>query len=87
MKEGGTGGSNTRTGLNFENRVDLLTLVRGLPDYEVKKSSKAGQEITFRGSVVARCFRKHDFYKFLEEEQVDWKNKISKNYYLTMRCQ
>lgn len=78
MKEGGTGGSSTQTGLNFENKVDLLTLIRRLPNYEVKWSRKAGQEIIFRGSLVARCFKKHDFYKFLEENQVDWKTKISK---------
>ena len=78
MKEGGTGGYNTQTGLLFENKVDLLTLIRRLPNYEVKWSRKVGQEIIFRGRLVARCFKKHGFYKFLEENQVDWKKKISK---------
>ncbi len=32
----------------------------------------------FRGKLVARCFRKNDFYAFLEEEGIDWKSKISK---------
>jgi len=78
MKEGGTGGARTQTGLNFENKVDLLTLIEDVPGYVVRQSRKAGQEIVYRDSLVARCFRKHDFYKFLDEERIDWKSKISK---------
>lgn len=78
MKEGGTGGARTQTGLNFENKVDLLTLIKNVPGYAVRQSRKAGQEIVYRGRLVARCFRKHDFYRFLEEERIDWESKISK---------
>ena len=78
MKEGGTGGARTQTGLNFENKVDLLTLIKNVPGYVVRQSRNAGQEIVYRGRLVARCFRKHDFYRFLEEEQIDWESKISK---------
>ena len=78
MKEGGTGGARTQTGLNFENKVDLLTLIKNVPGYAVRQSRKVGQEIVYRGRLVARCFRKHDFYRFLEEERIDWESKISK---------
>ncbi len=32
----------------------------------------------FKGELVARCFRKHDFYRYLEENRIDWKAILSK---------
>ncbi|MCM8817479.1 MAG: hypothetical protein NC913_08245 [Candidatus Omnitrophica bacterium] len=80
MKEGGTGGGKTITGLNFEKKIDVQRLLRNIPGYEVKKiPGKAGTGIFFKGELVARCFRKHQFYEFLEEEHnIDWKSIISK---------
>lgn len=79
MITGGTGGGNTITGLQFENKVDLLTLLQRTHGYEVRKStSHVGDEVFFNDQLVARCFRKHDFYKFLEEEGVKWKELISR---------
>ena len=79
MKAGGSGGANTLTGLVFEAKVDFLTLLGNIPGYEIKKiRSRAGISVLFKDKLVARCFKKHDFYNFLEEEKVDWKNIISR---------
>lgn len=73
MKEGGIGGGNTLTGLNFERNVDFQALIAAKPGYEVKPiSGKAGKGIFFEDQLIARCFRKHDFYKFLDEQRVNW---------------
>jgi hypothetical protein len=73
MKKGGFGGSNTLTGLNFERKVDLHKLFSKIPGYNVKRSkSRAGVDVYFENKLVARCFRKHEFYKFLEENNVKW---------------
>jgi hypothetical protein len=79
MIEKGKGGANTLTGLNFEKKVDFTDLLRGIKGYSIKKSSnKAGLEVFFHGNLVARCFKKHDFYKFLEENDIHWEEIISK---------
>ncbi|MFA4987119.1 MAG: hypothetical protein WC712_11075 [Candidatus Brocadiia bacterium] len=77
MKEGGIGGANTKTGLHFERKADLLKLLDAIPGYEVKRGGRAGSVILFRGEVVARCFKQHEFYKFLDESGVDWKKILS----------
>ena len=79
MKIGGLGGAKTLTGLHFERKVDFQKLLGSIPGYEVKNiSGKAGMGVLFEGKLVARCFRKHDFYQFLFETKVDWKNLLSK---------
>ena len=79
MKEAGIGGGNTLTGLNFEREVDFQDLLAAKPGYEVKPVyGKAGKGVFFKGHLVARCFRKYDFYRFLDEERVDWKPKLSR---------
>lgn len=79
MKTGGLGGANTLTGLKFERKIDFQKLIGTIPSYAVKKVlGKAGMGVFFEGELVAMCFRKHDFYQFLTESKVDWKNLISK---------
>ena len=79
MKTGGFGGGNTRTGLDFEREVDFQDLLAAKVGYSVKPiKDKAGKGVFFHDKLVARCFRKHDFYLFLEEESVDWKPILSK---------
>lgn len=79
MIEGGTGGDRTKTGLQFEGRVDLIQLLQTVPGYDVANvPNKAGLTILYRGEAVARCFRKYDFYNYLEELSIDWATKISK---------
>ncbi len=79
MKTGGFGGGNTLTGLSFEKKVDFNELLKAIPGYELKKvPRKAGLGVFFENNIVARCFRKHDFYIFLDEERVVWKDIISR---------
>ena len=79
MKAKGFGGANTLTGLDFEREVDFQDLLTEQPGYKIKLvAGKAGKGVFFKGELVARCFRKNDFYKFLEEEGVNWKAKVSK---------
>ncbi len=79
MKKDGSGGSKTLTGLNFEKKVDLYTLLEKIPGYNLKKTKgKAGIEVYFEGRLVARCFRKYEFYRFLDENKIDWKKIISR---------
>jgi hypothetical protein len=79
MKTGGLGGGKTLTGLWFERKVDFQKLLEAIPGYTIKKMpGKAGMAVFFEEELVARCFRKYDFYKFLTESKVEWKDLISK---------
>jgi len=79
MIKSGKGGAKTHTGLNFEEKVDFLDLLKEIKGYIVRKSNKkAGLEVYFNEKLVARAFKKHDFYRFLEENGIDWKKIISK---------
>lgn len=73
MKKGGKGGANTKTGLYFEGKVDFKTLIKKQKDYQVK-----GNEILYKGKTVALSFVKHDFYTYLEENEIDYKKYISR---------
>ena len=78
MKQNGGKGASTQTGLVFEREVDFHDLLASKPGYEVKSiPGKAGKGVYFHKELVARCFRKRDFYKYLEEEGVDWQSKLS----------
>jgi len=78
MKLGGKGGCNTTTGLDFEKKVDFQTLLEKIPGYHIKESNRAGRDVYFNGEIVARCFRKSQFYTYLKENSIDWKQYISK---------
>ena len=74
MIKNGKGGGNTRTGLVFEGKVDLATFLRSQPHYFMK-----GHEVYFDNELVAKIFKKNDFYGiFLKELNIDWKKYISK---------
>lgn len=78
MRRGGTGGANTATGPAFERETDLLQVLSHSEGYRIDKNSgKAGAQVFFKGKLVARCFKKHEFYKYLAEEGIDWKERIS----------
>ena len=79
MKTGGVGGKNTLTGLCFERKADFQKLIAAIPGYKVKKiPGKVGMGIFFEGGLVARCFKKYDFYRFLSESNVNWKGLLSR---------
>ena len=73
MKVGGKGGSNTKTDLVFEGKIDLTTFLSEQKFYSVKEGN-----VFFKNKLVARVFKKYSFYKFLEAEGVDWKSIVSK---------
>ncbi len=79
MIKNGKGGGNTKTGLVFEERVDLVKLLQSIDGYSVEPTSnKAGYKIFYEGEEIARCFKKYELYKFLEEYGIDWKEHLSK---------
>ena len=79
MKEGGKGGNKTLTGLKFERKVDLQTLLKQVKGYKIKTiENKAGEFVFFKDKLIARCFKKYAFYKFLEEKNIEWDKILSK---------
>lgn len=73
MIKDGIGGGKTRVGLDFEKRVNLLTVFAAAPGYSVKDAS-----ILYDGKEVAVSISKHGLYPFLEKHGVDYKTVISK---------
>lgn len=79
MIESGKGGANTKTGLIFEKRVDLISLFKEIEGYSIKETrNKAGSQIYYQGKEIARCFKKYEFYRFLDEYGIDWRQYLSK---------
>ena len=59
--------------------MDFQKLLSSIPGYEVREhGKKAGKAVFFKGELIARCFRKHDFYQYLDELGVAWKKILSK---------
>jgi len=79
MKTGGTNDEKTINGLSCKRKVEFQKLLESVPGYSLRKPpSKAGMGIFFEGKLVARCFRKYDFYEFLDESNVDWQQVLPK---------
>ncbi len=79
MIKDGKGGGNTKTGLLFEDRVDLISLLQTIDGYTIKETdNKSGARIYYHNEEVARCFKKYEFYRFFAEYNVDWKKHLSK---------
>jgi hypothetical protein len=73
MIEGGIGGGNTLTGLNFEREKDILELLSNTPGYKVD-----GHIISYEGEEVAKSYRKNSLYVFLEIQGVKYADILSK---------
>jgi len=73
MIKKGVGGGNTITGLNFEKRRDVLSVLNKAKGYSVKRNV-----IYYLGKEVARSYKKQSLYRYLETQGVDWKKYISK---------
>ena len=62
MKEGGTGGANTKTGLQFEERTDLRQIFESIPGYQLKAAAdRSVHEVWFDNELPAHCFKKREF--------------------------
>ncbi len=70
---GGKGGGNTKTGLVFEGTTDLSEFLNSQKGYRVQDG-----EVFYNEELVGRIFKKHGFYKFLDELKIEWKSLISK---------
>ncbi|MDO4608307.1 MAG: hypothetical protein Q4B40_03855 [Clostridia bacterium] len=73
MIKSGKGGGNTKTGLVFEGKTDLATFLGKQKGYTVIDNN-----VYYNDEKVARIFKKHGFYNFLEELGIDWTKLISK---------
>ena len=73
MIKDGIGGAKTRVGLDFESRVDLLSMFASTPGYSVKDNY-----IFSNKKEVAVSIKKNNLYRFLEKHDVDYKSIISK---------
>lgn len=73
MKKGGIGGGNTITGLHFEKKTDILSLLKTKKDYSVINNT-----IYYKNKEVAKSFKKHALYRFLESKGVDYTKIITK---------
>ena len=73
MIEKGIGGGNTITGLSFEKKRDILSILKTAKGYSIK-----GNAILFSGKEVARSYKKYGLYKFLESKGINYINYISK---------
>ena len=74
MIDKGKGGANTQTGLKFERKIDILTLLSRTTGYTVQH----GNTILYKGKEVAKSYRKNGLYKYLETQGVDYKKILSK---------
>lgn len=73
MIKGGTGGSNTQTGLLYEAKIDLATYLGQQKGYRIDDT-----KVYYEEKLVARIFKKHTLYKFLKDNNIDWTKHISK---------
>lgn len=73
MIQGGIGGANTKTGLYFETESDFLSLIKKQDGYKVEENT-----IFYNNEKVAMTFKKHDLYRYLEENGIHYKKFISK---------
>ncbi len=79
MIKNGKGGANTTTGLVFEGKTDLATFLSQQKDYTIKKGKyNQSFNVFYKNELVGRILKKHSFYKFLEEYNINWKEVISK---------
>ena len=73
MIEGGKGGNKTLTGLDFEKRIDLREVFNKIKDYSLE-----GNDLLYKGKIVAKFYKKNNLYLFLKQYKINWKERISK---------
>ncbi len=73
MIEKGFGGGSTITGLRFERKASILSLLKNKEDYSVK-----GNIIFYKKEEIAKSYKKHELYRYLTLQGVDYTKYISK---------
>ncbi len=75
MIKDGKGGANTKTGLEFEKRVDLRTAFSELKDYEIHDEN----DLYYKGKIVAQFYKKYGLYSgLLKNHKIEWSKILSK---------
>ncbi len=72
MRKGGKRGASTKTGLSYEKKVDIEQLINKKQGLKVIDGV-----LYYKKEKIARIFKKHKFYSFLEEYNINWKDYIS----------
>ena len=67
MKKGGTSGGNTRTGLHFEEKVDLVQAFDNVDGYSIQEKNDSLFGIIYDNQEVGLIFKKHALYNFLNQ--------------------
>ena len=79
MIKNGQGGSNTQTGLHFEAKADIRKIFESIPGYDLRPTrDNAGYEVWFNEALLAHCFKKQEFYRFLARYDINWQEHLSK---------
>ena len=79
MIKDGKGGANTQTGLLFEEKTDLKKLFEQINGYSLRQTNdNSGYEVYFQNQLVAHCFKKNEFYRFLNRYNIDWTKHLSR---------
>jgi hypothetical protein len=84
MIKNGKFGANTKTGLYFEDKIDLIELLKSLKGYEcienelTKKKKEKWYDVYYKKEFVASVFKKNALYVYLKHYGIEWKKFISK---------
>lgn len=84
MIKNGIGGCNTKTGIHFEGRVDIVTYLNTEVDgYSCAKKpflngKSMGYDILYNNKNVASSYKKYELYRFLDAQNIDWSQILSK---------
>ena len=73
MKKGGVGGHLTKTGLRFEEIIDISKALDSLENYKIE-----GDKLIKNSKPIAELHSKHELYRFLEGKGVEHEKLISK---------
>ena len=83
MKLGGTGGANTSTGLDFENKVDIKDAIINLEGYSVEEiewsrtSTSKMYDVLFKNQKIGMIFKQSALYGFLKDRGIDYKERLA----------
>lgn len=78
MIKDGEGGSNTKTGLIFENKSDIRKLFKNNVQYELTEHQDGYFILSQNSKEIAIIAKKYNFYKFLATQNINWKHYLSK---------
>ena len=84
MIRNGKGGNKTnKVGLKFEKESSIIDKFKEMDGYDVQiiKSTNTSYKIAsifYKNKLIANCYKAHGFYDFLNENEINWENIISK---------